>query len=211
MIGAGGHAASLTETIHALGLTLKLVVDPNSSAESDFRGIATAKTVPDTSLRGTESFVIAVGDNYTRKSLRDTLLRGVPTERLAILIHPSASVSTTASIAHGSVVLQNAVIGTSARLEEGCIVNSGAIVEHECVLHAYSSLGPGSTLGGRTRIGGRSAVSIGATVAHGLDIGNDTIVGASAYVHRDLPDRVVAYGIPATVRRSRAPSDRYLG
>ena len=46
----------------------------------------------------------------------------------------------------------------------------------------------------------------GAKVLDGVRIGSDVVVGANAVVNADLPDGVVAAGVPARVLRSRAGS-----
>ena len=45
---------------------------------------------------------------------------------------------------------------------------------------------------------------------HEVTIGADTVVGAGAVVLGDLPDRVVAFGVPARVVRDREPGEPYL-
>jgi acetyltransferase-like isoleucine patch superfamily enzyme len=44
-------------------------------------------------------------------------------------------------------------------------------------------------------------VNIGATVIDRIHIGDNSVVGASALVTRDLPDNVVAFGTPANIVR----------
>ena len=83
-------------------------------------------------------------------------------------------------------------------------------IDHDGVLGDHASLGPGATTGGTVRIGATTAVGLGANVIHGITIGDDTVVGAGALVLADLPDRVVAYGVPARVARSRQPGEPYL-
>jgi len=78
------------------------------------------------------------------------------------------------------------------------------------VMEDFSSLAPGALTGGRVRIGARSAVSIGATVKHGVSIGSDSVIGASSYVHTDVPAGVVAYGSPARKVRERFQGETYL-
>jgi acetyltransferase-like isoleucine patch superfamily enzyme len=60
------------------------------------------------------------------------------------------------------------------------------------------------------RLGRATAIGIGASVIHEVTIGADTVVGAGAVVVGDLPERVVAYGVPARVVRSREPGEPYL-
>jgi maltose O-acetyltransferase len=50
----------------------------------------------------------------------------------------------------------------------------------------------------------------GVIVCPGVTIGQDTVVGASAVVTRDLPAGVVAAGVPARVRREIGDEDRVV-
>jgi len=71
-------------------------------------------------------------------------------------------------------------------------------------------LAPGATVGGNVEIGEFSAISLGASVIQRVRIGSHSVVGAGALVLRDLPDRIVAFGVPAVVVRGRMPGDKYL-
>jgi acetyltransferase-like isoleucine patch superfamily enzyme len=53
------------------------------------------------------------------------------------------------------------------------------------------------------RLGPNVWLGTGAKVLDGVTIGADVVVGANAVVAQDLPDRVVAAGIPARVLRGR--------
>jgi len=72
------------------------------------------------------------------------------------------------------------------------------------------SLAPGAHTAGTVRIGRGAALGVGASVIHQVTIGAGTIVGAGAVVLDDLPDLVVAYGVPARAARARAPGQPYL-
>jgi len=77
-------------------------------------------------------------------------------------------------------------------------------------MEAWSSLGPGAIAGGRVRVGERSAINLGAKVVNDISIGHDTLVGAGAVVTEDIPDNVVAYGVPCRVIRERKPGEKYI-
>ena len=51
-------------------------------------------------------------------------------------------------------------------------------------------------------------VGTGVIVCPGLTIAHDSVVGAGAVVTKDLPDGVVAAGVPARVLREIGPQDR---
>jgi acetyltransferase-like isoleucine patch superfamily enzyme len=53
-------------------------------------------------------------------------------------------------------------------------------------------------------------VGIGAVVRHGVRIGEWSVIGAGAVVLEDVPELVVAWGVPSRVVRARKRGDRYL-
>jgi sugar O-acyltransferase (sialic acid O-acetyltransferase NeuD family) len=138
-------------------------------------------------LEGQEA-VVALGNNLVRQTLAQRLATQVSWARV---IHPSAMVS--------------AVINTEARVGSHVVVNSGAIIEHDCVLEDFSSISPGVRMGGRVVVGVAAFLSTGVTVAPRIRIGAGTVVGAGAVVTSDLPEHVLALGVPARVVRAIGP------
>lgn len=209
ILGAGGHARSLAETVTAAGYLLKAFVSDGGPG-APIEGIPVLGDLPDSHVNSGGSLFIGVGDNSTRQRLFDRTAQRVPLDQLPPVVHPSASVARSASVGSGSVVLQGAVVGAAVRIGTGCLLNSGSILEHNCVLGDFASLAPGVAIGGAVVIGRRSAISIGAAVKHGLTIGDDTVIGAASYVNSDIPGGVVAYGVPARTTRGRDANDPYL-
>ncbi len=142
--------------------------------------------------------VVALGANPLRRKLAE---RWGTRATWAHVIHPSATVATTASIGLGAMILAGAIVNTGAHVGEHVVVNSGAIIEHDCVLEAFSSMSPGVSLGGRVTIGEGAFLSVGVTVGPRVKIGAGTVVGAGAVVVHDLPAGVLAFGVPARVVR----------
>lgn len=73
--------------------------------------------------------------------------------------------------------------------------------------HAWDDAGVPTVEQERTsrgiRLGDNVWLGAGAKVMDGVSIGSDVVVGAGAVVTADLPDRVVAVGVPARVVRER--------
>jgi UDP-perosamine 4-acetyltransferase len=65
-------------------------------------------------------------------------------------------------------------------------------------------VGPASALAGGVTIGERAFLGVGARAIPGVRIGADTILGAGGVVVRDLPDAVVAIGVPAQIKGERS-------
>lgn len=199
----------MAETVTASGYTITGFID-ESGETHELLGYPVVNNFPNDHIRNGGLVAIGIGDNYQREVIWNRLLLTIPIEQFPCFIHPSASISRFATIDQGTVVLQNAVVGSNARIGQGCLINSAAVVEHDCMLENFASIAPNATLGGNVHIGARTAISIGATVKHGISIGKDTVIGAQSYVHQDIPELTVAFGIPASKNSARKPGDDYL-
>lgn len=140
---------------------------------------------------------VAIG-NPSRRAMVTAELEANGFE-IVSLVHPSAIVSPSAEFEPGVFVGPNAVINADARIARGAIINTGAIVEHECCVGPFSHLSPGSIICGGTRIGEGCWICTGTTVSDHIVIGDHTVVGAGAVVIKDLPDHVMAAGIPSRI------------
>ena len=100
-------------------------------------------------------------------------------------------------ISPGVLVMPQATIG------RGVMLSTKSSVDHDSVLGDFAHLSAGATVGGKVRIGDESLIALGASVTSGMKIGARTIIGAGSVVVRDIPDDVVAFGVPARVRSDR--------
>jgi sugar O-acyltransferase (sialic acid O-acetyltransferase NeuD family) len=154
--------------------------------------------------------IIAIGDNWVRHQVADRIRSAVPSFKFVTVIHPWALVARSARVAAGTVVLPGAIVSANAEIGEFCIVNTKASLDHDGVMGAFSSFAPAVTAGGEVTIKPFAAVLLGANIIHSVSIGEHSVVGAGSLVLRDVPDRVVAYGLPARVIGARQPGEPYL-
>jgi sugar O-acyltransferase (sialic acid O-acetyltransferase NeuD family) len=142
---------------------------------------------------------LGVGDNLARQRLAEKCV--AYGAELATLVHPTASISTSAQLGTGTVVMAQASVNPNARIGRGAIVNTGAVVEHDVVVGEYAHVAPHATMGGASSLGDCSFLALNATVLQCVRVGSHSIVGAGAVAIRDIPDHVVAFGVPARIRR----------
>ena len=139
-----------------------------------------------------ERLVVAIGENEIR---RQVFLRMVSHKE------NFATVATGVDVGAGTVAAAGVVVNPGSTIGANCILNTGCTIDHHSHLAGHVHVGPGAHLGGDVSVGEGSLVGIGATVRPGCSIGSWAVVGAGAVVVKDLPDRVVAVGVPAKITR----------
>ncbi len=215
VVGSSGHASVVIEALtlqseyEIIGLLDSF--QAKGTERHGHRILGTAEDFPSVAaLHSNLSFFVAVGDNWWRDQISSRIAAELPTAPFATVIHPHASVSKSARISPGTVIMAGAVVAPNCSIGRGCIINTSCSIDHDCKLADFSSVAPGAHVGGTVSIGFRSSIGIGAAVREKVVIGADTVVGAGAVVLTDLPDKAVAYGVPARVRRHRSPDEKYL-
>lgn len=208
IIGAGGHGKVVQDILRADGKHKVIgFIDADQSLAGTSVGglpvIGGPNILPKLRQQKTRAAFIAIGDNRARLQYAG-ILREHGFE-LINAIHPSASVSPTATLGVNIVVAAQAAICAEARIDDLAIINTGAIVEHECVVGKAAHICPGAHLAGRVRIGDCAFVGIGANIIQCLTIGEHAIIGAGATVISDVPDYATCVGVPGRVVKTTAP------
>jgi sugar O-acyltransferase (sialic acid O-acetyltransferase NeuD family) len=215
VIGGAAHGRQVIDAAEAGGEhTIVGVLDralASGSTVGGHRVLGADDHVRDAAaVAGANGFVVAVGDNFARRAVVERALADAPALELATVVHPAAVVARDAVIGAGTVLLAGSVVANGCTLGRGVLLGTRASIDHDGTVGEFASLGPGATTGGDVRVGEVSAVGLGADVVHGVAIGGHTVIGAGALVLADVPDRVVAYGVPARVVRAREPGEPYL-
>ena len=109
----------------------------------------------------------------------------------------------------------NFQIGNHVYIGPGCLFDlaSSIKIEDEAALSAQVSLVTHADVADRPLsvyfprkegpivIGRGSWIGVNTTILHGVTIGQCSVIGAMSLVNRDIPDKVVAYGIPCKIVR----------
>ena len=203
--GAGGHARVVADII-SLAARYEIAgfiddIGPERMGQS-FCGaqvLGGQEQLPTLRSAGVSVALAAIGDCTARLRAATILLHNG--FELATLIHPRATVAADVKVLGGTVIAAGAVVNPGTTIGQCVIVNTCASVDHDCRLADSAHVSPGAHLGGNVEIGQGTWIGIGAVICDGIKIGAGTIVGAGAVVVNDLPDGIVAMGVPARVIR----------
>jgi len=202
--GAGGHAKVVAEAARLSGWQIAGFldgVDPHRK-NTEFYGsriLGGEEVLEGLMAEGVKDSIIAFGHNEARLNAAAVLEKhGF---RMATIIHSHAVCSSDASIGEGSLVCAGAVVSTSATIGRNVIVNTRATIDHDCVIGDGVHICPGAVLCGSVRVGEGAWVGAGATVIERKQIGSYSVIGAGGVVVSDIPERVLAIGLPARISR----------
>lgn len=204
--GASGHALVVADIVRIQGI-YRIVgfidnINPQRRGEQfcDATILGGTEQLEKLWNQGIRHILLGFGDCNTRLNLTLSLqARGFI---LPTLIHPRSIVAEDVVLGSGTVVMAGAVVNPGSQIGSSVIINTSASIDHECIIDDAAHICPGVRLAGRVRVGRAAHIGIGATVVERIHIGDGAVIGAGAVVINDILAHVVAYGVPAKVRKS---------
>ncbi len=201
VIGAGGFGREVADLARAAGMEVAGFIGTRAEGDPELRLplLGGDEILPTLRSRGiAQAALVAVGETRVRERL--LALCASAGLDLPALVHASASVLTDQAFGPGVIVYPGAVVMSDCRIGHGVLINSGATLGHDVVVGNCANIGPGANIAGRVTIGARTLIGIGAIIRERTIIGADTTVGAGSVVVKNLPDGVLAYGVPAVIQ-----------
>lgn len=204
LLGGGGHSSVLIEILLILNRNIVGITDPllpkGSLSEDRIPIIGDDQAVLDYPP-DTIQLVNGVG-SLPRNLLRKDLF--IKFESLGYefskVIHPSAIISSSASLAPGVQVMAGVIIQRGVKIGHNCIINTGASLDHDCIIEAHCHIAPGVTMCGGAVVGREVHVGTAATILELVTIGSESIIGAGAVVTKNLNNRTIVYSSRGTIK-----------
>ena len=191
MIGAGGHGRVCAEAAALSGYSDIAFLD-----DKHVEGLPVIGTVDEIEkFAGDRCFFVAIGDNSIRKKIIKKIkeLGG----ELASIIHPFSSVSGSAEIGEGTVIMAGVVVQANAKIGDGVIVNTCSSVDHDCVVGNWTHVAVGARLAGSVKVGESVFLGANCAISNNLSITDNCIIGAGTAVICNIDDSGTYVGVPA--------------
>lgn len=208
IIGAGGHSLSVLEILHFdPGIKIMGFLDNDEKLrgkkmDRDAVVEGDITEIHELIRKGTNSFIVAIGDNEVRKKyFADCLKLGlIPINA----IHTKATISHNAkSIGTGVFIGANAYIGPEVSVGNNVIINNSVVLPHNNTVEDNVNISPGVNVGGGSVIKEGSFIGIGTSIIQYITIGRNVTIGAGAAIVCNIPDNVIAFGVPCKVIKNR--------
>ena len=117
------------------------------------------------------------------------------------IIHPSSIISIQSSIGNGVFIGPGTIISPYVEIKNLVTINRQVSIGHHTSIGSFSTLNPGCKLAGGSVVGKNTTIGMGANIYNDINIGSNTVIGAGSLVTKNIPDNVVAYGVPAKIIR----------
>jgi sugar O-acyltransferase (sialic acid O-acetyltransferase NeuD family) len=192
LYGGSGHAKVIIDCLLANNIDIHGIFDDNPALTSLLNfpviGYYTKDYLP------SEELIISIGNNRIRQKVAQTL-----SHPFGKVIHPSALLSTFATLGEGTVLIHRSVVQAGTRIGRHGIINTSASIDHDCIIEDFVHISPNTTLSGHVTVGEGTHIGAGATIIQGISIGKWSTIGAGAVVIKNIPDYATAVGVPARV------------
>ncbi|HEY6531318.1 MAG TPA: NeuD/PglB/VioB family sugar acetyltransferase [Acidimicrobiales bacterium] len=203
LAGAGGFARETAELVAALGPDggfdlLGFLDDDPLMVGADVGGLPVLGPLDWVHDHPDVAVVLCAG-NPGNPGVRRTIAHrlGLDDDRYATLVHPAASVASSASLGPGTVVHATTVLTADIELGAHVAVMPAVVLTHDDVVSDFVTIGAGVRVAGGVLVGEAAYLGSGCLIRERVTVGRDSLVGMGAVVTRDIPPGEVWVGSPA--------------
>ncbi len=144
--------------------------------------------------------VIAVGDPRGKKQIAEKLEKSEV--NFVSAIHPSVIMSEFVEFGRDVIICAGCILTVNIKIENHVCININSTIGHDVIIEDYSCIMPSVKISGNVVLKKGSYIGTGAAFIPKISVGKWSIVGAGAVAISNIPDNVVAVGIPAKVVKS---------
>ena len=145
--------------------------------------------------------VCAIGICETRKRVVERLQEiGV---NFYNAIHPSVIISEFVDLGQDVIICAGSILTVNIKIGDHVHVDTNCTIAHDAVIESYCRLGPGVRINGENHLGEGVYVGTGTTFIQQVSVGTWSTIGAGSVVTEDIPEKVVALGVPTKIIRRK--------
>lgn len=203
ILGAGGTSLFMRDVAARTGLfTDYIFLDDDPTKHS--------RTLDETPIAGTLDSWSRWGDDtlfisslYAPRAGRRLMSRvgglGIPAQRWAKVVDPTAMVSPTVHIGCGAFIGPQVTIEPNVSLRDHAYVAANSIISHDTEIGRHVYCASASAVGSRVRCEDAAFLGIGCRIMNRLNVGTASTVGMGAVVTRSVPPWCTVAGTPARI------------
>jgi sugar O-acyltransferase (sialic acid O-acetyltransferase NeuD family) len=204
ILGAGGTSREIAEAVADINRDqgrwnlVGFLDDDSAKHGKTAAGVPILGSIDRAKHYAAARFIIGVaiaGDPWRRKMIVERL--ALPRERFATIVHPSATVSRSATVGLGTAILHNTVVTTDVVIGDHVLIHYNATIAHDAVIDDFVTMAPGSLIAGSVRLCAGVYLGAGSQVINDVTVNEAALVGFGAVVIRNVTSGTTVVGNPA--------------
>jgi tetrahydrodipicolinate N-acetyltransferase len=152
-----------------------------------------------------------ITDHHIKNDRRNSAIPMLDTKNLNCRIEPGAYIRETAEIGNNCVIMMGAVINLGAVIGDNTMIDMNVVVGGRVIIGKHCHIGAGAVLAGVIEppsaqpviIGDDVMIGANAVILEGVKVGSNAVIAAGSVVTKDVPENMVAAGIPARIIKQR--------
>lgn len=143
--------------------------------------------------------VLAVPGSHLSYKMRKQIIESlmIPSERLATIIHPNASISPMSEIGKNVLIMAGVVLTSNCKIGDHVCILPNTVIHHDSVIGEHTLIGSNVTIAGNTKIGINCYIGSGTNVINGISIGDHALTGLGTNVIKSVKENSTVVGNPA--------------
>lgn len=143
--------------------------------------------------------ILRIDGNRKRINMVESL--GIPNEKLATFVHPSAYVAPNVKLSPGVVIMPNVSISSNTVIGKSSLVMVGATIGHDNEIGEYCHIAAQACVGSYLKFGKGVHIGLNATVREHLIIEDNATVGMGTALVKDVGENEIWVGNPCRFLR----------
>jgi len=204
ILGTGGNAYDVLDIVEAINADVAAswevvgFLDDTRAAGAEHLGLPVLGRLSEAPRFAREWFVNAIGSDASfAKRPQIVAGTGLSADRFAVLVHPTASISSRARVGRGVYANSGVSVAGNVTIGDHVALGPGCLVGHDSTIGDFSMLAPAAVISGFVRVGTACYAGAGALVKQRVTIGDRALIGMGAVVTRDVAPATVVVGCPA--------------
>lgn len=153
----------------------------------------------------------AIEDIVIENDRRNSAIPLLDLKDIPARIEPGAIIRQQVTIGKNAVIMMGALINIGAVIGEGTMIDMGAVLGGRATVGARCHIGAGAVLAGVIEPASAKPVVVeddvligaNAVIIEGVHIGKNAVIAAGSVVLEDVPDNMVAAGVPARIIKQK--------
>lgn len=200
IIGAGGHAAEISDYITHINSLVQLsdkfellgFLDDNEKNYHNYNFLKPyLGNIKSHKVRKDVFYIIGIANPKYKRSIVESFIKNGAI--FTSLIHPTAIISPSAIIGYGCLISHNVSIGPKVVIGEFNMLNSRCTIGHDTKMGNFNFIGPQVVITGFTKIGNDNMFGVNSATIPSIEIGDNNTISSGMIITKNVKSEEIHF------------------